>query len=142
MEGKCLGTDGFVVMIHHVDDNAIGKGQIEQDTGSVKYRIKFRALVFRPFRNEVLDAIVFQATDFGVFARAGPLEIFITRKLMPEELRDGFDTVKECYIDHTENTEVKSGTRLRVKILGVKYQLDRIEGTATMLGDFLGPQSD
>ena len=73
VEGKCLGNQGFVVMVLTIQDDAIGKGEIEMDTGCVKYTINFQAIVYRPFRNEVIDAVVRVVHDMGFFADAGPV---------------------------------------------------------------------
>ena len=42
----------------------------------------------RPFRNEVMDTVVITATDEnGFFTRAGPLQIFVSRHAMPEDMK-------------------------------------------------------
>ena len=52
-------------------------GKIDSLTGFVKFRIKYDAVMFRPFRNEVLDAPVKSVTEMGFFVQAGPVEIFV-----------------------------------------------------------------
>lgn len=59
-------------------------------TGSVHVTVKYRVMLLRPFRNEVLDAIVTMASDeSGFFAAVGPLQIFVSRHNMPDDI--GFD---------------------------------------------------
>ena len=41
----------------------IGAGMIQHGRGFVVYPVKYKAIVFRPFKNEVLDAVVKQARE-------------------------------------------------------------------------------
>ena len=36
----------------------IGKGKIQDETGYAIFHVRYKAIVFRPIRNEVVDAIV------------------------------------------------------------------------------------
>lgn len=49
---------GFVVAVTTIDN--IGAGIIQPGQGFVIYPVKYKAIVFRPFKGEVLDAIVTQ----------------------------------------------------------------------------------
>jgi len=40
--------------------------------------VKYKAIVFRPFKGEVLDAVVKQINKVGMFAEIGPLSCFIS----------------------------------------------------------------
>ena len=56
----------------------ISDGRIQDTTGDVIYKVKFKALVFRPFRGEVLDGEVTEITDNGFIIESGPLKSFIS----------------------------------------------------------------
>lgn len=82
--------------------DSIGAGIVLPGQGFVVYPVKYKAIVFRPFKGEVLDAIVMQVNkvrllllcdifndqlfnssvfDFfqvGIFADIGPLSCFIS----------------------------------------------------------------
>lgn len=58
VEGTCTGKYGFVIAVTAI--NSIGSGVILPGQGFVVYPIKYKAIVFRPFKGEVLDAIVTQ----------------------------------------------------------------------------------
>jgi DNA-directed RNA polymerase subunit E'/Rpb7 len=60
-----------------VQEDDISMGKVDPLTGFVKFRIKYDAVMFRPFRNEVLDAPVKSVTEMGFFVQAGPVEIFV-----------------------------------------------------------------
>lgn len=49
---------GFVIAVTTIDN--IGAGLIQQSRGFVVYPVKYKAIVFRPFKGEVLDAVVTQ----------------------------------------------------------------------------------
>ncbi|KOB71522.1 DNA-directed RNA polymerase II subunit RPB7-like protein [Operophtera brumata] len=52
VEGTCTGN--------------IGAGLIQPGQGFVVYPVKYKAIVFRPFKGEVLDAIVTQVNKFAI----------------------------------------------------------------------------
>lgn len=58
VEGTCTGKYGFVIAVTAI--NSIGAGVIQPGQGFVVYPIKYKAIVFRPFKGEVLDAVVTQ----------------------------------------------------------------------------------
>jgi len=49
---------GFVIAVTTID--SIGSGQILPGRGFVNYPIKYKAIVFRPIKGEVIEAIVTQ----------------------------------------------------------------------------------
>ena len=49
---------GFVIAVTTID--SIGAGLIQPSRGFVMYNVKYKAIVFRPFKGEVLDAVVTQ----------------------------------------------------------------------------------
>ncbi|KMS65232.1 hypothetical protein BVRB_038070, partial [Beta vulgaris subsp. vulgaris] len=87
----CSGTYGYTILVTHL--KSYGKGLFNVDTGWAHFPVKYLALVFRPFRNEVLPAEVFAVNQSGVFARAGPLEIFVSQLCMPPDMQ--FDSGSE-----------------------------------------------
>lgn len=64
VEGTCTGKYGFVIAVTTIDN--IGSGIIQPGQGFVVYPVKYKAIVFRPFKGEVLDAVVTQVNKvFG-----------------------------------------------------------------------------
>lgn len=56
----------------------ISDGRIQDTSGEVIYKVKFTALIFRPFRGEVLDGIVYEVSNNGIMIESGPLRSFIS----------------------------------------------------------------
>lgn len=54
--GMDSGRHGFVVAITGID--TIGKGLIRDGTGFVTFPVKYQCVVFRPFKGEILEAVV------------------------------------------------------------------------------------
>ena len=45
------------------------------------FKVKFEALVFRPFKGEILDGMVTDVTGDGIFIESGPLKSFISKQV-------------------------------------------------------------
>merc|ERR1719387_2964293 len=54
--------------------------------GFVTFPIRFTAVVFRPFKGEVLDAVVTTVNKLGFFADVGPLQVFVSKHLIPSDM--------------------------------------------------------
>ena len=69
VEGTCTGKHGFVIAVTTIDN--IGLGAIQPGRGFALYPVKYKAIVFRPFKGEVTDAVVTQVNKvyeiLGVF---------------------------------------------------------------------------
>lgn len=85
VEGTCTGKYGFVIAVTTID--MIGSGIIQPGQGFVVYPVKYKAIVFRPFKGEVLDAVVKQVNKVGMFAEIGPLSCFISHHVSSGHIR-------------------------------------------------------
>lgn len=63
VEGTCSGTYGFMLMVTEI--MGIGQGKIREGTGSATFHVEYTCLVFRPFKGEVLDAVVASVNKVG-----------------------------------------------------------------------------
>jgi DNA-directed RNA polymerase II subunit RPB7 len=77
VEGTCSGRYGFIVTVTAVEE--IGMGKIQHASGAAQFPVSFKAIVFRPFKGEVLDAVVSSVNKMGFMAEVGPLQIFISK---------------------------------------------------------------
>ena len=62
---------GFVIAVTTIDN--IGAGVIQPGRGFVLYPVRYKAIVFRPFKGELVDAVVTQVNKVGVGRRWGAL---------------------------------------------------------------------
>lgn len=72
VEGMTVDTSGYVVSVLSVTLADLQKGRIDHLTGFVRYDVSFNALVFRPFRNEVIVATVKAVSDVRAAAGVCP----------------------------------------------------------------------
>ena len=56
---------GFIIAITTIDN--IGTGLIQPGRGYVVYPVQYKAIVFRPFKGEVLDAVVSQVNKVYIY---------------------------------------------------------------------------
>ena len=55
-------------------------GRIKEGMGFVTFPLQYQAIVFRPFKGQVLDAIVTLVNKMGFFAEVGPLQVVMGKK--------------------------------------------------------------
>ncbi len=67
-----LGKDGLFLSILNVED--IGEGIIIPGDGAVYYKTTFKALIYRPEMQEIVDGFVSEILEFGAFIRIGPMD--------------------------------------------------------------------
>ena len=82
-------------------------GKLQEATGLGIFSVKYEAIMMRPFVNEIIDAEVVNCVEHGFFAKAGPLSIFVSAHLMPEEYRDNFSVDTASWRSNEEGTECK-----------------------------------
>ncbi|KAG8310906.1 DNA-directed RNA polymerase II subunit RPB7 [Homalodisca vitripennis] len=101
VEGTCTGKYGFVIAVTTIDN--IGAGIIQPGQGFVVYPVKYKAIVFRPFKGEVLDGVVTQVNKVGMFAEIGPLSCFISHHSIPADMQFCPNFNPPCYKSKDED---------------------------------------
>lgn len=76
MEGKVEGTE-MIVQIIEIDE--ISEPVLVPGTGMAKYTLSYRAIVWRPFRGEVVDGMVTSVVNNGFFVDVGALSVFVSK---------------------------------------------------------------
>lgn len=135
VEGMITAETGIILTVQKIED--IGDGIVSQRTGYAIYDVKYRALIFRPLPNQVLDAFIISVNEQGIKAAAGPLEIFIAKKCISPGF--DFDIENTSFTKKVKNETDNSiytivlmkGTRIRVKIINTKPHTDFTKLTAT-----------
>ena len=61
--GHVVRRYGFVIAVTTIDN--IGAGVIQPGRGFVLYPVRYKAIVFRPFKGELVDAVVTQVNKVG-----------------------------------------------------------------------------
>ncbi|EQC38206.1 hypothetical protein SDRG_04633 [Saprolegnia diclina VS20] len=138
VEGTSLGKYGYVIAVTEVRDEDIGQGVIQDNSGFVCFDIAYRAILFRPFKNEVLDAVVTVVNPLGFFAEVGPLQVFVSRHAMSTDLTEGYDHENSAWISQDREVEIRKGVGVRLKIMGVSIDVTEINAIGTIKDNYLG----
>ena len=56
VEGTCSGAFGYIIAVVSILD--IGKGMVISGSGQAEFITRYRAIVFKPFKGEVVDGVV------------------------------------------------------------------------------------
>ena len=54
------------------------QGKLKEGTGWAEFKLQYDAIVFRPFKGEVLECVVREVNKFGFFAECGPQQVFVS----------------------------------------------------------------
>jgi len=128
MEGTLEPDLGFVIALVGLEDQHIRPGRIEYETGQVEVLVKFTVMLFRPFRNEILDAQVTTVTEMGFFADAGPVQgIYVNKHQMPQDY--GFDAQDNVWRTSDMEVEIRPGCGVRMRVVGVDITPGRMVRT-------------
>ncbi|ERM93641.1 hypothetical protein AMTR_s00004p00150370 [Amborella trichopoda] len=98
VEGTCSGRHGFVVAITGVDN--IGKGLIRDGTGFVTF-------------------------PMGFFAEAGPVQIFVSNHLIPDDMEFQSGDVPN-YMTSDGSVKIQKDSEVRLKIIGTRVDATEI----------------
>jgi DNA-directed RNA polymerase II subunit RPB7 len=94
VEGTCSGKFGYIICVLTVTD--VGAGIVLPGNGQAEFIARYRAIVFKPFKGEVLEGVVGEVNkvcmasvngpridltfhlQMGFFAEVGPLNVFVS----------------------------------------------------------------
>eukprot|EP00917_Polyrhabdina_sp_WS-2016_P022241 GHVP01048291.1.p1 GENE.GHVP01048291.1~~GHVP01048291.1.p1 ORF type:complete len:171 (+),score=27.26 GHVP01048291.1:196-708(+) len=135
IEGRCVGKLGYVISV--VDILNISNGVIQDHTGETCFNIEYTALLLRPYKNEVLDAIVSEIHKMGFFCEIGPLSIFISTHQMPDYLI--FDASgMPIFQSLDKSIRIEKNERVRLRIIGTRIDASNIFAVGSIKEDYLG----
>merc|ERR1712032_273265 len=136
VEGTCSGRYGFIVMV--TDIRRMSSGVVLPSTAHAKFFVEYSCIAFRPFKGEVLDAIVSQVTALGVFAAAGPLPLFVSEHLFPEDFRFSAASGEPAFESLDGHLRIERGSEVRLKVVGTRADATEIFCIATLNENYLG----
>jgi len=103
--------------------------------------MRFSAIVFRPFKGEVLDAIVTVVNKLGFFAEVGPLQVFVSKHVIPADMHFDPQSNPACYISQISDeqpVQIQKDSQVRLRVLGVRVDASEIFAVGTIKEDYLG----
>ena len=73
--------------------------------------MRFNAIVFRPFKGEVFDAVVTQVNKLGFFAQVGPLQVFVSKHLIPSDMKFDPQATPAAYVSEISDEQPQRVTK-------------------------------
>ncbi|KAJ4489623.1 RNA polymerase Rpb7 [Lentinula edodes] len=134
VEGTCSGKFGYIIAVVSILD--IGKGMVISGTGQAEFITRYRAIVFKPFKGEVVDGVVASVTKMGFFADVGPLSVFVSHQLIPPDMK--FEPNSNPPSFASEQQIIEKNTKIRLKIVGTRVDATEIFAIGTVNEEHLG----
>ncbi|KAL1896588.1 DNA-directed RNA polymerase II subunit [Sporothrix stenoceras] len=135
VEGTCAGNYYIISIMDTFD---ISAGKILPGNGLAEFTVGYRAVVWRPFKGETVDAVVYSVNPHGFFAQAGPLRLFVSSHMIPSQVKYDPNATPPQFADN-EDYKVEAGTHIRVKIMGTRSEVGEMWAIGTVNEDYLGP---
>eukprot|EP00899_Mesostigma_viride_P028968 jgi/Mesvir1/9256/Mv03122-RA.1 len=135
VEGTCSGRYGFIIAV--VDVVSLGQAQLSDGSGYATIHVKYAAIVYRPFKGEVMDAVVTDVTKMGFFCESGPLRIFVSGQQIPQDMHFAA-TEEPCFVANDESVRIQRDSEVRIKIVGLRMDATDIFVVGSIKDDYLG----
>ncbi|KAG8530805.1 uncharacterized protein KY384_004162 [Bacidia gigantensis] len=135
VEGTCTGSY-YVICI--MDAFEISEGRVVPGSAVAEYTLRYRAVVWRPFKGETVDAIVSSVNRMGIFADVGPLPVFVSDHLIPAEIKWDPNATPPQWADNTGDQVIEKGTQIRIKLIGTRSDVGSMFAIGSIKEDYLG----
>ncbi|KAJ3219380.1 Cullin-2 [Dinochytrium kinnereticum] len=138
VEGTCSGRFGYIISV--VEVTSVGRGVLQSTSGYAEFSIVYKAIVFKPFKNQVVDGVV-----------------TTVNKLIPSYLKFDPNSNPPAYLgegQEVQDTRIEKGETVRMRIVGTRVDATEIVchllvidsvlyivqfAIGTIKEDFLGP---
>jgi len=134
VEGTCSGQFGYIIAVVNVLD--VGRGVVLPSSGQAEFVTRYQAIVFKPFKGEVVDGIVNNVNKMGFFVEVGPLTVFVSTQLVHPDLK--YDPNSNPPSFASPDQVIEKGTHVRLKIVGTRVDATEIFAIGTIKEDHLG----
>ncbi|XP_056688946.1 DNA-directed RNA polymerase II subunit RPB7-like [Spinacia oleracea] len=142
VEGTCSERHGFVVAVTGIEDIGKGLGCVwalirDNGTAFVTFPVKFKCLVFRPFKGEIVEAVITMVNRMGFFTEVSPVQVFVSNHLIPDDMEfQSIDT--PTYSTSDGLVKIQKDTEVRLKIIGTRVDTEEIFCIGAMKEDYMG----
>ncbi|KAF2869274.1 DNA-directed RNA polymerase II 19 kDa polypeptide [Massariosphaeria phaeospora] len=133
-EGSSTGKYTIVCIM---DSFEVSEGLVLPGTGSAQYTVHYKAIVWRPYKGEVMDGVVTSVIRAGFFVDCGSLQAFVGRTMIPPEITFDANATPPQWTDNAEQS-IEKGTNIRLKVKGLRSEVDKMYAIGTIKEDYLG----
>uniref|UniRef100_A0A7S0VYG7 DNA-directed RNA polymerase II subunit RPB7 n=1 Tax=Hemiselmis tepida TaxID=464990 RepID=A0A7S0VYG7_9CRYP len=147
VDNTCSERYGFIIKVFNIDIERL-EGKINptgmNPGGTAIFKVPYDAIVFKPFRGEVLNGIVKTSAQQGLFVQCGPLQVFIAKTNLSSEDNQivwNPEHSPPCWMSEDGKVVIQDGSHMRLRLIGVRMSNDITNANAvgTILDDYLGP---
>lgn len=135
--GTCNEKYGYLIKVINIED--MKNGYIMEGTGDIIFKMRYQAVLLRPFKGEVCDGIIEKVlnTEGGIHVRVGPMLVFIANDDIPKDFR--LDDKKNEYVNvNDENDVLKVGEKVRFRYKEIQFDVNEFKPIGTMQDNYLG----
>lgn len=138
VEGTILGELGFIVAVVVVEE-PLPHGFLEDPLfGFASFDVVYRAVVLRPFKNEIVNAVVTRPVPSGFYATVGPMNLFVVHHNIPSMQFDPTKSAWKPIGNDFEDEVIKEKTVVRLRLMTVALRLKEITVVGNMTEQYMG----
>ncbi|MFB6489863.1 MAG: DNA-directed RNA polymerase [Thermoproteus sp. AZ2] len=89
--------------------------------GATYNKVRFKALIYTPLMNEVIEGEVVRTEEFGAFVRIGPIDALVHRTQMMEDNIVLYNKQDNAFVGDRSKRKLGKGDVVRARIVGVSY---------------------
>ncbi|KAK3062925.1 hypothetical protein LTS18_003085 [Coniosporium uncinatum] len=115
----------------------MSEGRCLPGSAQAEYTIHFKAVVWKPYKGEIVDGQVASVVDSGFFVDVGPLSVFVAKAMIPSDIKYDGNATPPQWTDNGDQV-IEKGTHIRVKIKGIRGEIGAMYAIATIKEDYLG----
>ncbi|HLB69917.1 MAG: DNA-directed RNA polymerase [Candidatus Methanoperedens sp.] len=116
LEGLVDKNIGAIVVI--IDVIEVGEGHILAGDAGVYYDTVFDAITFMPEMQEIIEGVVLEVVEFGIFVGIGPLDGLVHVSQLTDEYVS-YDEKNSRLITRESGRSITVGDRIRARIVAV-----------------------
>jgi DNA-directed RNA polymerase subunit E' len=133
-EGKFSNDIGIVLAITKIEK--VDEGRVLPGKPDVHYPVVFKALAWIPKDKEIVEGIVVDITEFGIFVRCGALDGLVhVSQVMDDYV--SYDEKNSQFVGKQSRKVLKEGDLVRARIISISLKEQSKLGL-TMRQPFLG----
>jgi DNA-directed RNA polymerase subunit E'/Rpb7 len=115
--GRCDDTIGYIMELIQIQN--IKGGNIIGDNANVIYDVSAKVKSFMIDKDEIINAIVTKIDSKGLFAQAGPFQIYVSVSKIPSSYRFENGTTPS-FIKEDGSNVIKLNSMIPIKVIGKK----------------------
>jgi DNA-directed RNA polymerase subunit E'/Rpb7 len=112
--GRCDDTIGYIMELIQIQN--IKGGNIIGDNANVIYDVSAKVKSFMIDKDEIINAIITKIDNKGLFAQAGPFQIYVSISKIPST----YHFENGTYIKNDNSNSIKLNDMIPIKVIGKK----------------------